>query len=135
GDVETVVGKAMAKEPWRRYQSAAELAADIRRYLADEPIVARPASAFYQLRKFARRNKTLVGGVATAFVVLVAATVVLLRQLGVVSEARYIAERQTYLTAIAAADSAIRSHDPAAAQRLLDNADRRFRNWEWRYLT
>jgi len=64
GDVETILFKALEKEPQRRYQSAAELAGDIRRYLADLPIVARPATATYQLRKFARRHKGLVAGVA-----------------------------------------------------------------------
>jgi non-specific serine/threonine protein kinase/serine/threonine-protein kinase len=72
GDVETIVAKALEKDKERRYQSPAELAADVRHYLADEPIVARPASTFYQLRKFARRNKVLVSGVAAVFVVLVA---------------------------------------------------------------
>jgi predicted Ser/Thr protein kinase len=66
GDVETIVAKALAKEPARRYPSAAELAADLRRWLAHEPIQARPPSALYYLRKFARRHKALVaGGVAT----------------------------------------------------------------------
>src|SRR5262249_52930098 len=62
GDVETIVAKALEKDRTRRYPSAAELAADIRRYLANEPIRARPTSALYQLRKFARRHKGLVGG-------------------------------------------------------------------------
>ncbi len=75
GDVETIVAKALAKEKERRYQSASDLGSDIRRYLADEPIVARPPSATYQLRKFARRNKTLVGGIAAVFVVLVAGVI------------------------------------------------------------
>ncbi|MCO6436603.1 MAG: protein kinase [Phycisphaerae bacterium] len=76
GDVETIVGKSLEKDKLRRYGSAAELAADIRRYLNDEPIVARPASTTYQLKKFAKRNKGLVGGVMTAFVVLIAGTAV-----------------------------------------------------------
>jgi tetratricopeptide (TPR) repeat protein/predicted Ser/Thr protein kinase len=70
GDIETIVAKALEKDKNRRYQSAAGLAADIRRCLSDEPISARPASAVYQLRKFARRNKALVGGVVATFVVL-----------------------------------------------------------------
>lgn len=70
GDVETIILKALAKEPERRYQSAAELSADIRRFLADQPIVARPATATYQLRKFASRNKALVGGIIATILVL-----------------------------------------------------------------
>jgi len=80
GDIETIVSKALAKDRERRYGSAAELAADIRRYLADEPIVARPPSAAYQLGKFARRNKVLVGGVAAVFLVLVAGVVAATQQ-------------------------------------------------------
>ncbi|MCB9856696.1 MAG: serine/threonine protein kinase [Phycisphaerales bacterium] len=60
GDIETIIAKTLEKDRDRRYQSASELAADIRRYLNDEPIVARPASAFYQIRKFTRRNKVVV---------------------------------------------------------------------------
>src|SRR6185503_10756928 len=63
GDVETIVQKALEKDRDRRYPSAQALADDIRRHLSDEPILARPPSALYQLSKFARRNKALVGGV------------------------------------------------------------------------
>ena len=57
GDVEIIVAKALEKDKTRRYASAGDLASDIRRYLRGEAILARPASALYQLRKFARRNK------------------------------------------------------------------------------
>ncbi len=73
GDIETIIAKALAKEKGRRYQSAAELGDDLRRFLTDEPIIARPASRAYQLRKFAKRNKGLVGGVVVAFAVLLLA--------------------------------------------------------------
>ncbi|MHC5114694.1 MAG: serine/threonine protein kinase, partial [Planctomycetota bacterium] len=71
GDIETIIGKALHKDRDRRYQAASALAADIRRYLRDEPIVARPPSNVYQLSKFARRHKALVGGITATFVVLV----------------------------------------------------------------
>lgn len=70
GDLDTIVAKAMAKDPARRYATAADLAADLRRHLRHEPILARPTSAAYQLKKFAKRNKALVGGVCTTFVAL-----------------------------------------------------------------
>jgi serine/threonine protein kinase len=70
GDLDTIVAKALEKDKNRRYQSASDLAADVRRYLSDQPISARPATTVYQLRKFARRNKALVGGVLVAFVAL-----------------------------------------------------------------
>jgi len=71
GDLETIVAKALDKERERRYQSSAELGADIRHYLKDEPIVARPASTFYQIRKFTRRNRALAGGIVGMFSLLV----------------------------------------------------------------
>ena len=70
GDVTTIVGKALEKEKPRRYQSAADLAADLRRFLRDEPVAAHPPSTVYQLSKFARRNKGLVGGVVATIIVL-----------------------------------------------------------------
>ena len=75
GDVETIAAKALEKDKTRRYASAADLAADIRRYLADEPILARPPSAGYQLQKLARRHKGLVLGTAAVFLVLAAGVV------------------------------------------------------------
>jgi len=76
GDIETIVAKALEKDKTRRYGSAAELAADIRRYLEDQPIAAKPASTVYQLRKFARRNKALVAGVAAVFFTLIVGVVI-----------------------------------------------------------
>ncbi|HOX25749.1 MAG TPA: serine/threonine-protein kinase [Candidatus Krumholzibacteria bacterium] len=66
GDLETIVGKALAKDPADRYQSAAALAEDIERYLASQPILARPPSASYQLRKLIARNRlpsALIAGI------------------------------------------------------------------------
>ena len=80
GDLETIVEKALEKERARRYSSAAELGADIRRYLQDEPIMARPTSAAYQIRKFARRHRALVSAVAAVFVVLLAGIIVSTRE-------------------------------------------------------
>ncbi len=92
GDVEIIVGKALEKERDRRYDSAAALANDLRRFLHDEPILARPASAIYQLRKFARRNRALVGGVVLAVTMLVIGTVVSLRQAVRATAAERLAE-------------------------------------------
>lgn len=57
GDVETIVHKALEKDPARRYQSAGALAEDVRRVLSHQPILARPASAAYQFRKLISRHK------------------------------------------------------------------------------
>src|SRR4030095_3039812 len=77
GDIEVIVAKALEKDKVRRYASAADLAADIRRYLRDAPVIARAPNAAYQLRKFAKRHKALVAAtVTTVFAVVVAGTLV-----------------------------------------------------------
>jgi len=76
GDIETIVLKALEKDREHRYQSAIELAQDIRRYLNGEAIMARPPSIVYQLHIFARRHKTVVGAIAAVFVVLVGGIIV-----------------------------------------------------------
>jgi tetratricopeptide (TPR) repeat protein len=80
GDIETIVAKALEKDKARRYASAAALAGDIRRYLADQPIQARPASASYHLRKFARRHKAPVAATAVVLAVVVAGIVLTTRE-------------------------------------------------------
>jgi tetratricopeptide (TPR) repeat protein/predicted Ser/Thr protein kinase len=75
GDLDTIVGKALEKDKTRRYSSAAELGADLNRFLTDEPIVARPPSAVYQLQKFARRHKPVVLGIVAVFIVLAAGAI------------------------------------------------------------
>ncbi|HKE28328.1 MAG TPA: serine/threonine-protein kinase, partial [Bryobacteraceae bacterium] len=92
GDVETIVAKALEKDKGRRYGSAAALAADIRRYLADEPISARPASLSYQVRKFTRRHKGLVGAAGVVFVVLAAGIAVSAREALLAHQAEQTAE-------------------------------------------
>ncbi|HVJ79458.1 MAG TPA: protein kinase, partial [Planctomycetia bacterium] len=65
GDLDWIVMKCLEKERSRRYETASELAADLRRFLADEPVLAGPPSAGYKLRKFLRRHraKAIVAGV------------------------------------------------------------------------
>ncbi len=74
-DLNTVFAKALEKDKVRRYQSAADFAADLRRYLRDEPVLARPASAGYQLRKFARRHRAVVVGACTTLAAILAGLV------------------------------------------------------------
>ncbi|HSL16404.1 MAG TPA: serine/threonine-protein kinase [Methylomirabilota bacterium] len=75
-DVETIVGTALEKDPDRRYASAAALSEDIGRFLESQPILARPPSAVYQLRKMVARHRTAFVASVVVAVVLVASTVV-----------------------------------------------------------
>jgi serine/threonine protein kinase len=72
GDLDRVVLKALEKDPSRRYAAANDLARDIERYLADEPVEAGPAGAGYRLRKLARKHRRLLATAATFLVVVVA---------------------------------------------------------------
>jgi tetratricopeptide (TPR) repeat protein len=94
GDLTTILGKALEKEKSRRYQSASELAADIRRHLNNEPIAAHPPSAMYQLRKFAHRNRGLVASVAVVFLLLVLGIIATSWQATVAARARLAEQRQ-----------------------------------------
>ncbi|QEF96397.1 Serine/threonine-protein kinase PknB [Stieleria maiorica] len=71
-DLDWIVMKAMEKDRNRRYESAAAMSADVRRFLSEEPIEARPPSRGYRLRKFAARNRAalLTGSLVAAALVV-----------------------------------------------------------------
>jgi non-specific serine/threonine protein kinase/serine/threonine-protein kinase len=69
GELDWIVMRALEKDRTRRYASPAELAADIRRHLNDEPVLAGPPSTVYRVRKFVRRHRL---GVTAASMVLLA---------------------------------------------------------------
>ncbi len=75
GDLDTITATCLTHEPQRRYASASALADDLRRYLDDRPISARPPSVWYQLSKFGRRNRGLTIVIAAAALVVAAAAV------------------------------------------------------------
>lgn len=68
-DLETITVKAMSKEPARRYQTAADFAADLQRYLNNEPVLARPPGMAYRVRKWVQRQPYLAAIIAIGFVV------------------------------------------------------------------
>jgi tetratricopeptide (TPR) repeat protein/tRNA A-37 threonylcarbamoyl transferase component Bud32 len=71
-DLITIVHKALAKQPGERYSSAAALAEDVVRFLTSQPILARPPSTLYQLRKLIARRKAPFAAAGVALVLLVA---------------------------------------------------------------
>lgn len=70
GDLDTIVLTALAKEPEQRYRTVEQLAEDIRRHLEGYPLLARPPSLAYRLRKFVRRNAWAVASTAAVFLAL-----------------------------------------------------------------
>jgi eukaryotic-like serine/threonine-protein kinase len=76
GELDWIVMKALEKDRSRRYQTANALAQDIERYLKEEAVEACPPSPVYKLRKFTRRNRTLIATAATFALFLAAATAI-----------------------------------------------------------
>ena len=119
GDLDWIVMKALEKDRTRRYGSASDLAADIERHFSSEPVIARPASRSYRLRKFVTKHR---GPVAAA--TAIGTTIVVLGSLAMWLgwSAQRTAEqmRATAVVAFAAA-----AQDPLLkAQLLLEIADR-----------
>lgn len=92
GDVHLIVMKALAREPERRYASAAEMAADIERYLAHQPITAQAPTARYLLSLFVRRHKGLSIGIGLSAIALLVVAAVSLRLAFVQAAAQQQAE-------------------------------------------
>jgi len=81
-DLETIVMKTLEKEPSRRYQSASALSDDLERYLENQPILARPPSAAYQLRKMVSRHRSGFAFGASLLALLAAFAVMMSVQAG-----------------------------------------------------
>ncbi len=92
GDVETIVLKALEKDVNRRYESCQSFSDDIRRFMDNEPIMARPPSAVYQLRKLVARNKIPSGFIAAMLVLSALFVVGLKTQRDDAISARHAAE-------------------------------------------
>src|SRR6185295_7994132 len=72
GDLDWIVMKCLEKGPNRRYETVNDLAMDIKRYLSNEPVLARPPSRIYKFRKLIKRHRlgfSAVGGIAAALIV------------------------------------------------------------------
>ena len=80
GDLDTIILKALAKEPAQRYAGAEALGDDLRRHLDGLPVRARPATAGYRARKFVRRHRVSVAATALVVLALVGGVAVALAQ-------------------------------------------------------
>ncbi|MFO0949706.1 MAG: protein kinase [Isosphaeraceae bacterium] len=94
GDLDWIAMKALDKDRNRRYETATGLAADVERYLADEPVLAGPPSATYRFRKFVRRHRKPVALAALAVAFLLIGAVVSTWQAIRATRAEGLAERR-----------------------------------------
>jgi WD40 repeat protein/serine/threonine protein kinase len=110
-DLETIVQKAIDKEPGRRYQTAAELAADLQRFVDDKPILARRVGATERGWRWCKRNPVVAGLIAAVVLVTVTGFVLVLSQMRVA-----LANEQTANTNAAEAREQKREADAARQQ-------------------
>ncbi len=118
-DLETIVLKAIAKEPGQRYASSEQMAEDLRRFLADKPVLARRTSPAEQAWRWCRRNKGLAAASALAIVGLVAAVVVL-----AISNARIARTSRDLATALDDKDGALKAARESETQTKSSAAER-----------
>ncbi len=155
GELDWIVMKALEKDRTRRYETASSFAADVQRYLNDEPVLACPPSAFYRFRKFGRRNKVaLLMAMVVGFAVLLtvaglAMSNVHISRLQQTTENAIDAKAQAKddlektlererqeanLHRITLADRELSSDNLARTLKLLEACPEDLREWEWRYL-
>jgi WD40 repeat protein/serine/threonine protein kinase/tetratricopeptide (TPR) repeat protein len=142
GELDWIVMKALEKDRSRRYETANGLAADLRRYLDDEPVQACPPSARYRLGKFVRRNK--VGLLAAGLIAMaMLATVGLLavsnalvrREMRRTDEKAEALRRHDYISRVNLAYRECQANNVAQALELLDGCPEDLRGWEWFYVS
>jgi serine/threonine protein kinase len=129
GDLDWVTMKALEKDRTRRYDSPAELAADVRRHLHNEPVLASPPSTVYRMRKFVRRNRMAVAASSLVVAALVAGiigtSVGFLRAKREAEAARRVSD--VMVSMYQDLNPAIQSVRAATPERMLDRAVERVR--------
>jgi len=94
GDLDTILGKALKKIPAERYTSVLAFADDLRRYLENKPVLARPDSFGYRTAKFVRRNLAMVTVASVALVAVLAGVTAVVIQGRIAQKERDFAFRQ-----------------------------------------
>jgi WD40 repeat protein/serine/threonine protein kinase/tetratricopeptide (TPR) repeat protein len=142
GELDWIVMKALEKDRTRRYESAAGLAADLRRYLDDEPVQACPPSARYRLGKFVRRNKAgliaaglIVMAMLTAVGLLAVSNTLIRREMKRTDEKAEELRRRDYINRVNLAYRECQANNVAQALELLDGCPEDLRGWEWSYVS
>jgi WD40 repeat protein/serine/threonine protein kinase len=156
-DLETIVMKAIAKEPAQRYATADALAGDLENFLADKPILARRSGPVERAWRWCRRNPAAAGFLAASAVASLALVGVVIglidnarvrssQRRAVASESRALTAEQSALAAaereqrlgyihkIVLAEREWSGNNVSSAEQLLDECALEHRGWEWRYL-
>jgi WD40 repeat protein len=133
-DLETVCLKCLAKEPRRRYASAADLADDLGRFLEGRPVKARPTSALEQVIRWARRRPAVAGLLLLVLVVTVVGIAGITWQWRQTVAGLERAEQNLYAQRIALADREWLANRPDQTLRILAECPEGLRGWEWHYL-
>jgi serine/threonine protein kinase/WD40 repeat protein len=140
-ELEWIPMMALRRERQRRYAGPGEMAADVRNYLAGDPLIAAPESRGYRFRKFVSRHWSGIAVVAALLLLLVGGIVGTTsgmiraqsaRELANANEQR--ATRSAYRSAVVAAAVALKSGDSVQLREALAAAPVDMRGWEWNYL-
>ncbi len=128
GDLNWIAMKAVEKDRRRRYATAAELAADIHRYLENRPVLASPPSPWYRTRKFVRRNRLPVLAASVASAALLVGFAAAIWQARIARRERAVAVEQRAVAEARGREAAIqRQHaeeEAANARRQQETAER-----------
>jgi WD40 repeat protein/serine/threonine protein kinase len=131
GELDWIVMKALEKDRNRRYETASAFAADVQRYLHDEPVQACPPSTLYRLRKFARRNKAAL---LSASAVVVAVSLAVAVSTVLIWQALERERREANFHRITLAHQDLSADNLGRALKLLEACPEDLREWEWHYL-
>ena len=147
-EIEQILAKALIKDRESRYESVSEFAMDIRRFLRNQPIQAKPPSKLQRLRLYAKRNQLKFKAGIVVFIALILGVSGLvwglveaekrsneLQKLYVTAKsAKHVAEHRAYSATIGTVQAAIANNSWQMARYHLDSTDRTYRGWEWNYL-
>jgi serine/threonine protein kinase len=134
GELDWIVMKALEKDRNRRYETSSSFAADVERYLHDDPVQACPPSAMYRFRKFVQRNKRVVVTASFVFAMLAVAVAVLAVSYAQVTRTLERERQTSYYQRIGLAERDLSVNDLNRVPELLDARPAGLQGWEWHYL-